>query len=295
VKILKWAEDLVGRGSQTSPSYATAIALTLAGMTPVVGFALARVTSTKWVVALLVVQVVTSLLTWMIPHLQRRAAASQELTAELRAGVSLSDALDPVMEELSSLAFASPASLAEHRARVQTSAMNAAASLIGPDRARVCFFKWLQTPRTTTDPATGERVLKAHPGRIKMAHDQSCGRSKSARAEFRQGAEAGDAAIDMVRKGESLFVADVETDAPAGFNPAERGPYKTFIAVPVKAKSKPLGMLTLDCPNAGDLREEDVDLLRVFAWVVGAALIMGERMSAGRATIVSRGRGDRGA
>ncbi|GAA4355838.1 GAF domain-containing protein [Angustibacter luteus] len=95
------------------------------------------------------------------------------------------------------------------------------------------------------------------------------GRSMQPRPRFSGGTPDGDAVLDIVRQGDFVFVDDVA--ASPMVTPTTGSGYRTVVAVAVTAGPVPLGLLTVDAPGLGDLSEDDVELVRVLANLLGAA------------------------
>lgn len=90
--------------------------------------------------------------------------------------------------------------------------------------------------------------------------------------EFRAGSTEGDAALAMVDADGHLFVSDVEVDPPAGWDPDQVRRYRSFIAVGVSIRGRPLGMLTVDAVQPGALTDEDLQTVRLLASLLRVAL-----------------------
>jgi putative methionine-R-sulfoxide reductase with GAF domain len=95
------------------------------------------------------------------------------------------------------------------------------------------------------------------------------GRSALPRVRFSTGTADGDFVLDLVQRGDLLFVEDVA--AHPLVSPHTTG-YTTVIAVAVTSGPQRLGMLTVDAPRPGDLTATDVELVRVLANLLGAGL-----------------------
>lgn len=130
-----------------------------------------------------------------------------------------------------------------------------AAERVGPGRSRSCFYA------LETSPGTGERTL-----RLRAWH----GRHTPPRPRFDPSDPQEAQAFALVDSLDSMLVPDVqETYLPGWTGVAE---YRTFIAVTVSAGETPLGLLTLDSLHPGDLSQEDLDLVRLFAQLLAAGL-----------------------
>ncbi|MEP6462433.1 MAG: GAF domain-containing protein [Frankiaceae bacterium] len=95
------------------------------------------------------------------------------------------------------------------------------------------------------------------------------GRAAQPRSEFTFGTPDGDFVLDLVDRGDLVFIDDV--DAHPLVTPSAPG-YCTVIAVAVTAGDRRLGMLTVDAPETGDLTSTHVELIRVLANLLGSGL-----------------------
>jgi len=96
------------------------------------------------------------------------------------------------------------------------------------------------------------------------------GRSMLPRPTFHAGTSDGDFVLDLVDRGDLVFIDDVEEHPIV--TPSRPGSYGTVIAVAVTAGVRKLGMLTVDAPQPGDLSAQDVELIRVLANLLGSGL-----------------------
>ncbi|MDP9406863.1 MAG: GAF domain-containing protein [Actinomycetota bacterium] len=96
------------------------------------------------------------------------------------------------------------------------------------------------------------------------------GRSGAPRPRFADDTPDGEFALDVVRRGEALLVADVGTHPQV--NPTRVGAYDCLVAVTVRAGGHHHGLLTLDAPGAGALTSTELELVSVLANLVGAGL-----------------------
>lgn len=96
------------------------------------------------------------------------------------------------------------------------------------------------------------------------------GRPVLPRPTFTAGTPDGDFVLDLVDRGDLVFVDDVA--AHPVVTPSSPGSYGTVIAVAVTAGANKLGMLTVDAPEPGDLTANDVELVRVLANLLGSGL-----------------------
>lgn len=75
---------------------------------------------------------------------------------------------------------------------------------------------------------------------------------------------------------EGLY-SDLNEGVPPGFDLHRRREYATYLAVAVAAGDIGYGMLTVDAPNAGDLKQTDVVLTRIVARLLAAGLALRDR------------------
>lgn len=95
------------------------------------------------------------------------------------------------------------------------------------------------------------------------------GRPTLPRTRFAFGTSDGDFVLDLVERGDLVFVEDVDADPLV--TPSSPG-YRTVIAVAVTAGNRKLGMITVDAPAPGDLTSNHVELVRVLANLLGSGL-----------------------
>lgn len=207
------------------------------------------------------IQAVSALLAFAIPTVvqareRRRYRAAEQARVDARAEMRLAfnDALDPIVRHLGRLAAANRRDRETLRAQAVPFILNAATEVIGPERARACWF-----------------VLDD--SRPRMLRPVECvGRAGLARTAFVQGTLRGDDTLAMIENDEVRFSANVDEDPPQGWDPNVPHDYKTFICVPVISGDVAYGMITLDAPDAGDLTRDDAGLLRLLAGLLGNAL-----------------------
>jgi hypothetical protein len=189
----------------------------------------------------------------------RRAEATavqREEQARLRSRVELNSALDPVVRKLAELSLAKSKRTQEPLRRdIMASAIAAAHQIVGSQNTtRSCFFELVSGP---------PRQLRPTP--------HHAGRPGSTRSVFTEGTEDGDAAIRIVVEDTHWLCRDVRTEPPPGWNSKDRD-YRSFISVPVIAGDVTYGMLTVDSTEADDFDRGDVDVIRVLAGLLAAAL-----------------------
>ncbi len=171
--------------------------------------------------------------------------AAEDLT------LTLNGALAPITNYLGELAVAGgPEQRATIAGELRQAVVDAAVRLT-TGAARSAFY--------AVDPAgaTLTRVVYA-------------GRSTLPRPTFDAGTPDGDAVLDLVARGDLVFVSDIDTDPMV--IPTAPPTYRTVIAVAVTAGTHSLGMLTVDAPTPGELTPVDVELVRVLANLLGCGL-----------------------
>jgi hypothetical protein len=103
-----------------------------------------------------------------------------------------------------------------------------------------------------------------------LTREVYAGRSTLPRPTFVAGTQDGDAVLDLVHRGDLVFVVDVDPDPMV--TPSTPDAYRTVIAVAVTAGLLRVGMLTVDAPVLGALTNSDVELVRVLANLLGSGL-----------------------
>jgi hypothetical protein len=179
-----------------------------------------------------------------------KTAEEVAVEAEEELTVTLNAALAPITDYLASMA-----DTADEGARqvivgqVLQSVVDAAARLAAPG-ARSAFY-----------------ALDA--GGRSLSRAAYAGRATLPRPVFAVGTPDGDFVLDLVDRGDLVFIGDVDTDPLV--TPSAAG-YRTVIAVAVTAGARRLGMLTVDAPQPDDLTTTHVELVRVLANLLGSGL-----------------------
>lgn len=238
-----------------------ALALLCVVASPAAAYAAQR--ADGWRVALLFgIQLVVTGLAFLIPQVRQilakrgeKSAEQRELEARADTRATISDALDPILRQLGDIS-AERSGLARERLVAQAIpfVLNAASSLIGSERSRACWFE-------LTDETPPRLVPTLAAGRI-----------GSPTTTFERGTPAGDAAIDMVLRGENLLCPDIDKEPPPGWDTIKHRDYQTFISVSVIAADTAYGMLTLDALEPGALSNDDLHMLGLMASALAAAL-----------------------
>lgn len=180
-----------------------------------------------------------------------RTAAQIAVDAEEELGTALNGALAPITSYLGEMSDASSRSDRALVAGKIRQAVVDAAVLLTADGARSAFY---------LVDRHGTRLLR----------EAYAGRSMLPRAEFLAGTTDGDVVLDVVARGDLIFIEDVLDDPMIA--PSAPGTYRSVIAVAVTAGSRRIGLLTVDAESVGDLTATDVELVRVLANLLGSGL-----------------------
>ena len=183
----------------------------------------------------------------------RRLRSAEQVAVDAEAALesALSGALAPITSYLGELGVAAtPGQRALIAGKVRQAVVDAAIRLTAPE-GRCAFYR-------------------CAPSFDLLTREAYAGQATPARDVFRAGTDDGDAVLDVVRRGEIVFVEDVAAN-PHVF-PSTPGVYGTVIAVAVTAGDVRLGLLTVDAPHVGDLTLTHVELLRVLANLLGSGL-----------------------
>jgi hypothetical protein len=179
----------------------------------------------------------------------RRTALQVALDAEESLMLTLNGALAPLTSYLGELATTGTrAERRELAGQIRQSVVDAAVTLIGPG-ARSAFY----------EPGSGgvlERAVYA-------------GRATPPRDEYAPGTLGGDFVLDLVDRGDLVFVDDVAGHPLLDPLTPE---YASVIAVAVGAGPDRFGLLTVDAEAAGNLTQTDVELVRVLGNLLGCGL-----------------------
>lgn len=182
-----------------------------------------------------------------------RITAAEQVAGEAKEELTtaLNGALAPITSYLGDMAGNDdPAETAAVAGKLRQAVVDAAV-LLYPPSARSAFYQY---------DAAGQFLHR----------EAYAGRSTPPRVEFTAGTADGDAVLDLVNRGDLVFVDSVAADPIVV--PTNPGDYETVIAVAVTAGSRRLGMLTVDAPNTGDLGSTDAELIRVLANLLGAGV-----------------------
>ena len=206
-------------------------------------------------------QIVAAILTGGLPGVSawraRRGEASatqREKAARTRARVDMNVALYPVANALAELAYADATKQPVLRSNIQTAVMTSVSQVIGtPTATRSCFFE-LVDGSTLRLKATA-----LHAGQQPQAH-----------GVYVAGTPEGDAALAILKPDLYRLTGDVRTDPP-GWTADGRN-YVSMLAVPVLTPDITYGLLTVDSTQAQDFEAADVEVMRVLAGLLAAAL-----------------------
>jgi hypothetical protein len=180
-----------------------------------------------------------------------RSAELAAVDAQEQLTITLNGALAPITSYLGEMGAATkPSERAAIGGKLRQAVVDAVVRLTGPT-TRASFYRW--------DAAQRRLVLEVYGGRSTLPRDQ-----------FTPGSEAGDVLIDLVLRGDLVFLPDVEQDRL--ITPTNPGDYGTVIATAVSAGPSPLGLLTVDASVAGELTPTHVELLRVLGNLLGSGL-----------------------
>jgi hypothetical protein len=183
----------------------------------------------------------------------RRVATAAQIAveAEEELGTALTGAFAPITGYLGEMAAARGRTRRAVIAGKLRQAVVEAGVLLTADDSRSAFYR-------------------SDPGGTLLTREAYAGRAALPRLEFRAGTRDGDTVLDLVRRGDLVFVEDCDVDPM--ITPTTPGTYRTVVAVAVTAGPLPLGLLTVDAPRVGDLSGTDVELVRVLANLLGAGL-----------------------
>lgn len=181
----------------------------------------------------------------------RRTAEQVALEAEEALTLTLNAALAPLTAYLGELAVAADyADRAALAGQLSQGVVDAAVKLVG-EGARSAYYQ------LDDDAGSLSRVVWS-------------GRATMPRERFRAGTSDGDFVLDLVVRRDLVFIDDVLTHPLV--EPSVDSGYRTVIAVAVPAGQVPLGLLTVDAAQRGDLSPIDLELIRVLANLLGAGL-----------------------
>jgi hypothetical protein len=212
-------------------------------------------------IGLLTVGAVCTAISAGLPLWQRRRAnaaradavqTARAARAQLR--VALSDTLDPFAHLLGWLATARGAVKTRLRGEAIALAVAALAGQAQHQRARACFFALERDP-------------------LQLRPDRYAGRSGAPTASFTPQTPGGAGALGIAQGAGWLYIPDTAVQAPPCWIDDERA-YRSILLGPVTTPEGPVGMLTIDAPEANALDGIDMALIRLLATLLATALSM---------------------
>jgi hypothetical protein len=194
----------------------------------------------------------------------------QEVSPRLEARVGLRAALDPMVGLLAGTANKLGKANAKDRVAIRRDlkekvlriAVNIPPPVIGPAGSTRARYLALEPG---SKPGTPMKLVPTHyvGGRELRGKQQP----------FEMNTEHGNYVIGKLLSRELDFYADLDAEAPPGFDP-RRVDYRTFISAPVIAGSTAHGLLTADAPLANQLSIVDQDFVAVVAGLMATGLEM---------------------
>jgi len=185
------------------------------------------------------------------------AATADEVQARIDARVAMVATLQPMATTLAGVVGSSKASRQSMRGTVTQAVVVAAVRQVSADDVRGAWY--------AHEIVSGRRVLR-----------RTCSDGRNDTTEhtlFEAGTVEGDAALEMVDTDDHLYVTDIGSDPPAGWDPHRVRRYQTFIAVGISAQGRPLGMLTVDALEPGSLTDEDLQTVILLASLLRIGLV----------------------
>lgn len=137
--------------------------------------------------------------------------------------------------------------------------LSAATELVETGGVRACFYR-LDEARSLVGGRSRRLELSGY-----------YGRAAPGTIEFESGSPLGDEAMRLLDTDTEAFYPDLTRDAPPGW---ERGAHRhqSLIVIPVVTDRATFGILTVDAETAGRLRDQDVEVVRLLAELLAAAL-----------------------
>lgn len=184
-----------------------------------------------------------------------------DIGARAETEVALYDAIDPLVESLGELLAANRADRPEAMGRLTSAAMVSINQVLNVHRTRVCFYE-VQDER-----ADGHLVLK---------RKQCVGRSGRSRPTFTTATPEGAAVVNLLLRDQIDFRPDVKKDPPVGWDATKNRDYRTYLSIPSRAGERIHGLITVDAPRPGDLREEHGTFVRVVGTILATGRLFME-------------------
>ncbi len=191
---------------------------------------------------------------------QQTKAVQDELDAErVRTLTTTQGALASAAGDMVELAPLSPLDRRAKIDGIRRDIVQHACDLVKSDAPRASYFRLV-------DGAVPRR----------LEHERSAKRNRldEPTSVFIENGDSDQDVWELLESGGDRFVLDTQTDAPDGFDRSKPRAYRTYITVGVRAKGIPLGLLTINSPEPGDLREIDRASMRVLARLLAAAEVL---------------------
>lgn len=164
--------------------------------------------------------------------------------------------LAPVAQSIAEInTCADPARKNALRGQIQTKLLHAALALSGNDDARAVLY------RLGTAPAPRDRVLTLI---------DNVGRRDVARQSFDTTDARHQTILKTINERDTLFVEDAHALDAAYYGPRS---YRTFVAAPVYAGDKSLGLLAVDAPDAGGLNQSLAGTMEALASMMAVVMV----------------------
>jgi GAF domain-containing protein len=213
-------------------------------------------------VVLVVAGTLSALLAFALPARQLAAERRTRDAAEQLASEALTiyklkvhDMLIPLALRVGeAVAAVRAAERRDTQAALRQMAVAFAAENVGSERSRACYYQLAgSAPRRHVD--------------LRNWH----GRHKVPRPRFTEDSPRGALVMKIITERDARLVENVDTAELPGWSP-NASEYRTFICAAVSAGPRVFGILTVDSLQPGDLTEDDLDLVRLFAHLLATGL-----------------------
>ncbi|MCB7135218.1 GAF domain-containing protein [Cellulosimicrobium marinum] len=191
-----------------------------------------------------------------------RKRKADDIDARAETEMSFNDALDPLVDSLAELTSSDPDQRKEAFGSLRKQALNSIIHVLNVRRARVNYYD-LMDGAATDD---GKARLRLRGG--------SSGRAPRSRYEFVEGTPEGDHVLAQLKEDRVEFCDNVRKHPPPGMAGKLPRSYKAYLSVPCRADGVVYGMVTVDSPYKGALKEGHGDFVRVVATI----LAIGKRL-----------------
>lgn len=131
--------------------------------------------------------------------------------------------------------------------------LSAATELVGGDGVRACFF----------------RLIGGRSRRLELAGYY--GRAEPGTLEFLAGSPLADEALRLINDDADAFYPDLTHRAPPGWV-SRTHRHRCLVVIPVRTNDREFGILTVDAETPEQLREQDVELVRLLSELLAAGL-----------------------